>query len=106
MYTLGWEVGGRLSLQIHGDTGYSVCGVYQLLTSQDPAQFSDSWCWQPDPDTGYSVCGVYRLLTSQDPVTLDAAENLIWHTQVPLKVSICAWRLLRDRLPMKENLVT
>ncbi|XP_045802433.1 uncharacterized protein LOC123896024 [Trifolium pratense] len=37
---------------------------------------------------------------------MDDAENLIWHSQVPLKVSIFALRLLRDRLPMKVNLVT
>jgi len=37
---------------------------------------------------------------------LDATEKLIWHTQVPLKVSILAWRLLRDRLPTKNNLHT
>jgi hypothetical protein len=36
---------------------------------------------------------------------LDAAADLIWHRQVPLKVSIFAWRLLRDRLPTKTNLV-
>ncbi|MCI48548.1 glutamate-gated kainate-type ion channel receptor subunit GluR5, partial [Trifolium medium] len=36
----------------------------------------------------------------------DDAENLIWHSQVPLKVSVFAWRLLRDRLPTKSNLVT
>jgi hypothetical protein len=30
---------------------------------------------------------------------------LIWHKQVPLKVSVFAWRLLRDRLPTKSNLV-
>ncbi|CAJ2673841.1 unnamed protein product [Trifolium pratense] len=42
-------------------------------------QESDRWRWQPDPDTGYTV---------------------------PLKVSIFAWRLLRDRLPTKSNLVT
>jgi hypothetical protein len=29
----------------------------------------------------------------------------VWHKQVPLKVSICAWHLLRDRLPTKSNLV-
>jgi hypothetical protein len=38
--------------------------------------------------------------------TLDAAEDLIWYIQVPLNVSIFAWRLLRDRLPTKTNLVT
>ncbi|KAK2380885.1 hypothetical protein QL285_068539 [Trifolium repens] len=37
---------------------------------------------------------------------MDAVGKLIWHTQVPLKVSIFAWRLLRDRLPTKANLLT
>jgi hypothetical protein len=32
--------------------------------------------------------------------------DIIWHRQVPLKVSILAWRLLRNRLPTKANLVT
>ncbi|XP_045810731.1 uncharacterized protein LOC123905140 [Trifolium pratense] len=60
--------------------------------------------WRVDLDDGYTVRGVYQLLTTQDTVTLDAASGLIWHRQVPLKVSICAWRLLRDRLPTKANL--
>jgi len=30
--------------------------------------------------------------------------ELIWHKQVSLKVYILAWRLLRDRLPTKNNL--
>ena len=31
----------------------------------------------------------YQLLTSQDPPILDTSEKLIWHPQVPLKVSFC-----------------
>ncbi|MCI49454.1 70 kDa peptidyl-prolyl isomerase, partial [Trifolium medium] len=77
-----------------------------LLDVSLQEQSSDSWQWQPDPDGGYTVRGAYQLLTSQDSVTLDVAEGLIWHSQVPLKVSIFAWRLLRDRLPTKANLVT
>jgi hypothetical protein len=37
---------------------------------------------------------------------MDAATHLIWHAQVPLKVSIFVWRLLRDRLPTKANLIS
>ncbi|GAU23941.1 hypothetical protein TSUD_181300 [Trifolium subterraneum] len=59
-----------------------------------------------DPDNGYSVRSAYHLLTFQDSVSLHAANGLIWHPQVPMKVSILAWRLLRDRLPTKANLVT
>jgi hypothetical protein len=62
--------------------------------------------WQLDPARGYSVSSAYQLLTSQQTVTLDAAEDLIWHKHVPLKISIFAWRLLRDRLPTKDNLVS
>jgi hypothetical protein len=62
--------------------------------------------WRLDPTLGYSVRDAYQLLTSQDSVTLGEAEDLVWHRQVPLKVSIFAWRLLRDRLPTKKNLVS
>ncbi|MCI64593.1 cysteine-rich receptor-like protein kinase, partial [Trifolium medium] len=64
-------------------------------------QYLDRWQWQPDPDRGYSIRGAYQLLISQQRIDLDAVEELIWHKQVPLKVSIFAWRLLRDRLPTK-----
>lgn len=66
----------------------------------------DKWQWRFDPALGYYVRDAYQLLTSQDSVTLGAAEDLLWHRQVPLKVSIFAWRLLRDRLPTKTNLVS
>ncbi|GAU20751.1 hypothetical protein TSUD_239450 [Trifolium subterraneum] len=65
------------------------------LTLQDRS--SDRWQWQPDPDEGYTVRGAYQLLT-QGSATMDVADKLIWHSQVPLKVSILAWRLLRDRV--------
>ncbi|PNX97029.1 70 kDa peptidyl-prolyl isomerase [Trifolium pratense] len=31
--------------------------------------------------------------------------DLSWHKQIPLKVSVFAWRLMRDKLPTKSNLV-
>ncbi|GAU13336.1 hypothetical protein TSUD_42900 [Trifolium subterraneum] len=64
----------------------------------------DIWLWRSDVDGGYTVRGAYQLMTAQDVVPLDAATGLIWHPQVPLKVYILAWRLLRDRLPTKVNL--
>ncbi|GAU20017.1 hypothetical protein TSUD_273520 [Trifolium subterraneum] len=77
-----------------------------LLNFSFQVQSVDSWQWQPNLDTCYSVRGAYRLLTSQDSVTLGEVETLIWHKQVPLKVSICALRLLRNRLPTRDNLVS
>ncbi|KAK2430592.1 hypothetical protein QL285_028912 [Trifolium repens] len=66
----------------------------------------DRWQWRPDPAAGYSVHDAYQILTSHDSVILGEAEALICHRQVPLKVSVLAWRLLRDRLPTRANLVS
>ncbi|GAU44064.1 hypothetical protein TSUD_368760 [Trifolium subterraneum] len=75
-----------------------------LLTISLQDHSLDRWLWQPDVDSGYTVRGAYQLLTAPPEVPLHAATGLIWHPQVPLKVSIFAWRLLRDRLPTKANL--
>jgi hypothetical protein len=52
-----------------------------------------------------SVRGAYNLLTIQDPHGVEAISDLIWQKQVPFKVSVFAWRLIRNRLPIKDNLV-
>ena len=66
---------------------------------------SDQWHWLPDIVGGYTVRSGYQLLTAQDTATVGTTDNLIWHKKVSLKVSILAWRLLRDRLPKKSNLL-
>ncbi|CAJ2678702.1 unnamed protein product [Trifolium pratense] len=110
MFSRGWEVGGeawewRRQLRAWEEELLGECQAF-LLTISLQDHVSDRWQWRTDLDDGYMVRGAYQLLTSQDDVTLDVASGLIWHRQVPLKVSICAWRLLRDRLPTKANLVT
>ncbi|GAU24552.1 hypothetical protein TSUD_148930 [Trifolium subterraneum] len=66
------------------------------------------WAWeeelQPDLANGYSIRSAYQILTSQEIEPLSAAVDVIWHKQVALKVSILVWRIMRDRLPTKENL--
>ena len=65
---------------------------------------SDRWQWDSNIHDDYTVRGAYQALTYMDAPACDATENLIWHKQVPFKVSIVAWRLLKDRLPTKVNL--
>jgi len=36
---------------------------------------------------------------------VEGADALVWHKHVPLKVSIFAWRLVKNRLPTRANLV-
>ncbi len=58
------------------------------VTLQDSS--FDRWLWLPDPIGGYTVRGVYDMLTSQDEPMVHENIELIWHKQVPLKVSIFA----------------
>ncbi|GAU31357.1 hypothetical protein TSUD_19020 [Trifolium subterraneum] len=110
MASLGWGAGGEAWVWRRSSRGWEeeMLGECQnlLLNISLQVHSSDRWLWQPDPDNDYSVHSVYQLLTSQDSVTLHAADGLIWHSHVPLKVSILAWRLLRDMLPTKANMVT
>ncbi|GAU23620.1 hypothetical protein TSUD_386090 [Trifolium subterraneum] len=110
MFSLGWGAVGeawvwRQPLRASEEEMLGECQTL-LLTVSLQDHFSDRWQWQPDLDSGYTARGAYQLLTDQDVASLDVAASLIWHSQVPLKVSIFAWRLLRDRLPTKANLTT
>ncbi|CAJ2661595.1 unnamed protein product [Trifolium pratense] len=110
MASLGWESGGgvwvwRRQLWAWEEELLGECQTLLLGVSLQ-AHLPDRWLWLFDPDHGYSVRDAYQLLTSQELVTLDACYDLVWHKQVPLKVSILAWRLLQDRLPTKINLAS
>jgi len=67
---------------------------------------TNSWVWLPDPIGGYSVRGAYEVITTTGDSNMDSALDLVWHHQVPLKVMIFAWHLIRDRLPTRANLVS
>jgi len=54
---------------------------------------------------GYTVHSAYQLLITQDNSQVEGADALVWHKHVPLKVSIFAWRLVKNRLPTRPNLV-
>ncbi|PNX70803.1 receptor-like kinase, partial [Trifolium pratense] len=89
MFSLGWGLDGaawvwRRQLRAWEEDMLREC-QFLLANISLQAQYSDRWRWQPDPDTGYTVRGVYQLLTTRDSVTLDEADHLIWHPQVPLK---------------------
>ncbi|GAU18975.1 hypothetical protein TSUD_178920 [Trifolium subterraneum] len=108
MFQLGWGIGGdawvwRRPLRAWEEELLGECQAL-LLTISLQDHSVDRWLWQSDMDSRYTVRDAYQLLTTQDAGPLDAVTCLIWHPQVPLKVSIIVWRLLRDRLPTKGNL--
>jgi hypothetical protein len=65
----------------------------------------DRWRWGLDPSYGYSVKGTYQYLTSSDSSGERGIYDMVWLKHVPSKVSVFVWRLLRNRLPTKDNLI-
>ncbi|XP_024632198.1 uncharacterized protein [Medicago truncatula] len=64
----------------------------------------DTWRWLLDLVHGYSASGAYHFLTTPVvPVDRYLVDD-VWHKLIPSKVSLFVWRLLRDRLPTKDNL--
>ncbi|GAU25917.1 hypothetical protein TSUD_16550 [Trifolium subterraneum] len=63
-------------------------------------------CW--GSDRPYSLTSLCRLTLQIDGYGSGVMRQLLFgiYSQVPLKVSILTWRLLRDRLPIKVNLST
>jgi hypothetical protein len=108
MFELGWEEGGgawswRRRLWSWEEELLEECR--QLLNGVTvQANIIDRWQWDPDIQNGYTVRGAYQILITPVSSTTDDNTVLVWHKQVPLKVSIVAWRLLKDRLPTRSNL--
>jgi len=65
----------------------------------------DSWLLTLETSRTYSVRSAYRIITISPPLVNPVPVADLWHKDVPLKVVLFAWRLLRDRLPTKENLL-
>jgi hypothetical protein len=65
----------------------------------------DAWRWLLDPIQGYSVKGAYRFLTTSGEPVDRTLVDAVWQKHILSKVSLFVWRLLRNRLPTKDNLV-
>jgi len=66
---------------------------------------SDRWRWLLDPIHGYTVKGTYHFLSTMEAPADRSLYVDFWHKRDPLKVSLFAWQLFRNRLLTKDNLV-
>jgi len=66
---------------------------------------TDKWLWTLETSHVFSVRSAYNFLTFQPSTVLPVAVSSLWNKDIPLKVVMFAWRLFRDRLPTKDNLL-
>jgi len=108
MCHLGWGMDGeawrwrrRLFVWEEGLLGDLILLLQNVNLQVDNA---DRWRWALESTHTFSVRSVYKYLTHQPPLVSSVDASSLWHKDVPLKVVLFGWRLLRDRLPSKDNL--
>jgi len=105
----GWEPDGgawtwRQRLFAWEEESLRECSfLLHNIVLQDNAH--DSWRWHLDPVYGYSVRASYRFITENGDMLDRTLVDDVWHKSIPSKVSLLVWRLLRNRVPTKDNLV-
>ncbi|MCI48421.1 helicase-like protein, partial [Trifolium medium] len=91
MRELGWAEGGAAwqwcrQLWVWEEEMLGECtGLLNDIVLQTNS--SDLWIWRHNNGGGYSVRGAYAILTTTEAGTITDSSDLIWHNQVPLKVS-------------------
>jgi len=82
-------------------------GVFILLLADVTLQVNneDKWFWTLESSHSFTVRSLYHYLTIQPQVELPVDVSSIWLKDVSLKVVVFVWRLFRDRLPTKDNLL-
>lgn len=65
----------------------------------------DGWSWKQEASGSYSVKSAYCSITSLTAGESDRFLDTLWNKVVPNKVAALAWRVWRDRLPIRSNLM-
>ena len=85
------------------DAAVAFMGDISQVTIQQ--HIADGWVWKPEHSGNYSTRSAYNLLHGGVAEEIaDYAFGDLWKLKILAKVSIFAWRLIRDRLPTKTNL--
>ncbi|KAH1209667.1 putative ribonuclease H protein [Glycine max] len=66
----------------------------------------DIMTWKADPSGVYSTKSAYKLMIiPSTPASELRSSTLLWKLKIPPKPAVFTWRLLKDRLPTRANLI-
>lgn len=60
------------------------------------------WIWDLNLDGLFSVKEACEIIFNFEEITNSSLHNITSNSQVPMKISLFAWRLLLDRLPINN----
>jgi hypothetical protein len=80
-------------------------GVRRLTSVVLQVRSANHWVWHLHSSHCYFVSSAYKKLTEVESNEHQNSHKFVWLKVVPIKVSIFAWRLFRNRVPTRDNLL-
>ncbi|XP_028205427.1 uncharacterized protein LOC114389037 [Glycine soja] len=104
----GWE--WKFSWRRHlfdSELGEATAFIDQTSAISPVADLKDDWVWGAQPTEMFSTNSAYNCLRSEQPLHQpNSGFRQLWEIKIPPAALSFAWRLLWDRLPSKDNLIS
>ena len=100
-----WDFKWRRNLFDH-ENDLAVNFMEDITSISIQKYVKDTMMWKAESSGVYSTKSAYRLMLNTNAPGLDVRNfKLIWKMEIPPWAAVFTWRLLKDRLPTKGNLL-
>ncbi|KAL5191636.1 putative ribonuclease H protein [Glycine soja] len=100
-----WDLKWRRNLFDH-ESDLAVNFMEEISSIHIQRHVKDIMTWKADPSGVYSTKSAYKLMiTPSTPTSELRSSTLLWKLKIPPKAAVFTWRLLKDRLPTRANLI-
>ncbi|XP_040863163.1 uncharacterized protein [Glycine max] len=100
-----WDLKWRRNLFDH-ESDLAVNFMEEISSIHIQRHVKDIMTWKVDPSGVYSTKSAYKLMiTPSTPASELRSSTLLWKLKIPPKAAVFTWRLLKDRLPTRANLI-
>ncbi|KAH1212636.1 hypothetical protein GmHk_14G040786 [Glycine max] len=100
-----WDLKWRKNLFDH-EQGAVVAFMEIISNVRIQPQMKDTLRWTAEPSSLYSTRSAYRLIITANSNHPQAnIYKTIWRLNIPSRAAIFAWRLIKNRLPTRHNLL-
>ncbi|XP_028193289.1 uncharacterized protein LOC114378902 [Glycine soja] len=100
-----WDLKWRRNL-FDQESDLAVNFMEEISSIHIQRHVKDIMTWKVDPSGVYSTKSAYKLMiTPSTPASELRSSTLLWKLKIPPKAAVFTWRLLKDRLPTRANLI-
>ncbi|KAL5141435.1 Clustered mitochondria protein [Glycine soja] len=100
-----WDLKWRRNLFDH-ENDLAVDFMEEITYIPIQSHLKDTMLWKAEPSGVYSTKSAYRLMMNSNRSGLDGRTfKIIWKLKIPPRAAVFSWRLFKDKLPTRANLL-